>query len=102
NTTSLIGWPVMSMTRPPTWNEPMSRRPMGSLLWAYADSAAKLSADTITRRRMAPSPCAVEHRCRVRGGPRSLHQTLSGQPILDGVRDLGVVLVLYQVVQDDL
>src|SRR5882757_1732386 len=94
----------MSMTRPPTWNEPMSRKLIGALVWANADAAARLSADTITNRRMAPSPSAAEDHvvaghCRVRGRPRSLHQSSPGQPFLDDIGDLGIVLVLHQHVR---
>src|SRR6266568_4805736 len=39
NTTSLTGFPETSTSRPPTWNEPMSRRAMGAEVQAVRSAA---------------------------------------------------------------
>src|SRR2546425_13015513 len=39
NTTSLTGFPETSTSRPPTWNEPMSRRAMGTEVQAVRSKA---------------------------------------------------------------
>src|SRR6516162_3137886 len=81
------------MTRPPTWNEPMSRKAMGSLPCAQAEPAARLTAKTMPKRRML-SPFSFRNRNSV--AARSLDQAFPDHPCLDDIGDLGIVLVLHQ------
>src|SRR5262245_15485044 len=83
---------MISTTRPPTWNEPMSRRASGSLVCAEADAAASPNARAKPKRRMAPPFHSIE-RCDDMTGARSLDQALPDQPFLDDLGDLGIVLV---------
>jgi hypothetical protein len=56
NTTSFTGWPVISMMRPPIWNEPMSRSAIGSFLaCAKAGTVANASNRPVSNRRMETS-----------------------------------------------
>src|SRR3984957_4576039 len=57
NVTSLVGLPLISTRRPPTWNEPMSRSAIGSAACAAAVIIKTAAAAASTSRDMKVSLC---------------------------------------------
>src|SRR5713226_9297703 len=104
NTTSFTGLPEISTSRPPTWNEPMSRKAIGSAAFATADVATVNAAASITlgMRDMIPPRVACLVACLV---PCILRRFPSGDPsehAADGHAHSGRVAFAQHIAGHDL